>query len=239
MKTVLMGHFERIYVKKGQKLRKGDKIGLMGNTGVSRGAHLHLAVANSKQSNIWWLADSDKVNVDKERTEKFINTKGLFSVRDVYKKAKITTKWLGYKNHKAIDAIAENAMFLPEIHWNQEFEGEVVLVRDDGDKRYGKVVLIQYKEDLTLVEIDFLAREVLAGKHGNGQDRVKSLGSAYPKVQARVNQLLNIGSRKSVEQVAKEVWQGKWGNGAERVRRLKEAGYNPEQVQREVNKGRR
>lgn len=38
--------------------------------------------------------------------------------------------------------------------------------------------------------IDELAREVLQGKHGNGEARKKSLGSRYEAVQKRVNELL-------------------------------------------------
>lgn len=44
------------------------------------------------------------------------------------------------------------------------------------------------------------------------------------------------GRKKSVKTVAKEVIAGKWGNGAERVKKLKDAGYNPVDVQKEVNK---
>lgn len=38
--------------------------------------------------------------------------------------------------------------------------------------------------------IDELAREVIQGKHGNGEARKKSLGDLYPAVQKRVNELL-------------------------------------------------
>lgn len=40
----------------------------------------------------------------------------------------------------------------------------------------------------------------------------------------------------SNQAVAKGIVQGKWGNGEERIQRLKQAGYNPKQVQEEVNK---
>lgn len=35
------GHLSEVYVKDGQKVTKGDKIALSGNTGLSTGAHLH------------------------------------------------------------------------------------------------------------------------------------------------------------------------------------------------------
>lgn len=40
------------------------------------------------------------------------------------------------------------------------------------------------------VDIDKLAREVIAGKYGNGEQRKKTLGSHYSQVQKRVNELL-------------------------------------------------
>lgn len=39
---------------------------------------------------------------------------------------------------------------------------------------------------------DDLAREVMAGKYGNGEDRKNALGSRYDEVQARVNEILGI-----------------------------------------------
>lgn len=39
---------------------------------------------------------------------------------------------------------------------------------------------------------DDLAREVIAGKYGNGEDRKSALGSRYDEVQARVNEILGI-----------------------------------------------
>lgn len=81
--------------------------------------------------------------------------------------------------------------------------------------------------------IDQLAKEVLAGKHGNGDARKKSLGSKYAAVQKKVEQLL---AKKSIATIAKEVIAGKWGNGTQRTQRLKAAGYDASKVQAEVNK---
>ena len=86
-----------------------------------------------------------------------------------------------------------------------------------------------------------IAREVLAGKWGNGNDRKNRLQAAgydYNAVQAEVNRLAGGGSapaRKSVETLAREVIAGKWGKGADRKRRLQAAGYDYNAVQRRVN----
>lgn len=48
------GHLSKINVKKGQKLATGDRIGSVGNTGVSTGPHLHFEVRkNGKAQNPW------------------------------------------------------------------------------------------------------------------------------------------------------------------------------------------
>lgn len=81
--------------------------------------------------------------------------------------------------------------------------------------------------------IDTLAREVIAGNWGNGQDRVNRLTSAgynYNAVQNRVNEILS-GSEskptgKSIDTLAREVIRGDWGNGQDRKNRLERAGYD-------------
>ena len=84
--------------------------------------------------------------------------------------------------------------------------------------------------------VEEVAKEVIAGKWGNGTTRKTKLESAgydYKAVQAKVNELSK--AKKSVEEIAKEVIAGKWGNGAEREKKLTAAGYNPATVQKKVN----
>lgn len=81
-----------------------------------------------------------------------------------------------------------------------------------------------------------LAREVIAGMWGNGQDRknrLRAAGYDYKAVQYKVNELM--GKRKSVDELAIEVIAGKWGNGQERKKRLTAAGYDYSAVQKRVN----
>lgn len=42
-------------------------------------------------------------------------------------------------------------------------------------------------------------------------------------------------NKKSIGEIASEVLQGKWGNGSERIEKLKQAGYNYNEVQAKVN----
>lgn len=97
-----------------------------------------------------------------------------------------------------------------------------------------------------------LADEVMAGKHGNGDARRKSLGSNYAAVQAEINRRLGAKGRssrgkarrvrrKSNAQIAREIVYGvkgknPWGNDPQRSKALRAAGYDPKAVQREVNK---
>lgn len=89
--------------------------------------------------------------------------------------------------------------------------------------------------------VNTIAREVLAGKWGNGTDRKSRLTKAgydYNKVQAAVNKLVKasqITQDKIINAVAHEVIAGRWGNGQERIDRLKAAGYDPDTIQKRVN----
>ena len=90
-----------------------------------------------------------------------------------------------------------------------------------------------------LKSIDEVAREVIAGKWGDGENRKARLTQAgydYNVVQARVNEILNPQpQRKSIDEIANEVIAGKWGNNPERKRRLESAGYDYNAVQKRVN----
>lgn len=95
------------------------------------------------------------------------------------------------------------------------------------------------KESFTVQEksIDELAKEVIAGKYGNGDARKKALGSLYKEVQKRVNEIL-YGKKKelkSIDAVARDVLKGKYGNGEFRKKKLTDEGYNYKEVQARVN----
>lgn len=83
-----------------------------------------------------------------------------------------------------------------------------------------------------------LAKEVLDGIWGNGEERKNALENAgydYNKVQNAVNALLSESAAGDLTEIAEAVIDGKYGNGQERVDCLKTAGYDPVAVQRKVN----
>lgn len=88
-----------------------------------------------------------------------------------------------------------------------------------------------------------VAKEVIQGLWGNGDDRknrLESAGYSFDAVQAEVNRILSGApakpTLKPVAQVAKEVLRGEWGNGTDRKNRLESAGYDYTAVQNEVNR---
>ena len=86
--------------------------------------------------------------------------------------------------------------------------------------------------------VDQLAKEVIGGKWGAGEERKKRLTDAgydYHAVQNRVNEIMGVKPKKTVDQLAKEVIGGKWGAGEERKKRLTDAGYDYHAVQNRVN----
>lgn len=124
-----------------------------------------------------------------------------------------------------------------------------VITSESGQEAYAKAVAEGLVEFLNLKKkaststpsktVDEIAKEVIAGKWGNGQDRKDRLTKAgydYTAIQNRVNALLGkTETKKSIDEIAREVIAGKWGNGSDRKKRLKAAGYDYKAVQKRVN----
>lgn len=87
--------------------------------------------------------------------------------------------------------------------------------------------------------VETVAREVIAGQWGNGNDRMarlKQAGYDAQAVQNRVNALLGVSTPSpnvDLNALADAVIRGEYGNGAERQRRL---GSNYAAVQAIVNR---
>lgn len=103
--------------------------------------------------------------------------------------------------------------------------------------------------NLSITEV---AKEVIQGKWGNGNDRKNNLernGYNYNEVQSEVNRVLGKGSsvgsnissnnnvaKSSITDIAKQVIQGKYGNGDTRKQNIERLGYNYGEIQKEVNR---
>lgn len=102
---------------------------------------------------------------------------------------------------------------------------------------YGWEYHLRYAPKDTLTDNEIIARQVISGRWGNGEDRIKKLTEAgynYKEIQIIVNQLINDNGKTNME-LAREVIKGLWGNGVEREMRLEEAGYNYRDIQKLVN----
>lgn len=152
MKSFLYAHLDRVDVKVGQRLKKGDIIGLMGNTGVSNGAHLHGTAFDKKLTYIPWMSENPGQKASKNLTWEFMKKPGIF-VDAKTKKARgivVTTQWLGYSNHYAYDIISGESGW-PLIAWNQNYDGIVGIVHDFGSLRFGKTVIVYYPAEEGIV----------------------------------------------------------------------------------------
>lgn len=120
--------------------------------------------------------------------------------------------------------------------------GKEIYIRDYYEYSRGWDVHLRYIGAITGVDsnisVDTIAREVIAGKWGNGDTRKKLLTEAgydYDTVQEKVNALLSGKDLKSNGEIAREVIAGKWGNGDTRKHKLTTAGYDYSAIQKLVN----
>lgn len=114
-------------------------------------------------------------------------------------------------------------------------------IASEVNKRLGGKTIVP--SQLSNASLDDVARQVINGRFGNGEERKQKLRSAgYDPVQVqnRVNALLGKtptppSTLKSVDELAQEVLNGKWGNGYQRKSALIGAGYDYDKVQAKVN----
>lgn len=101
--------------------------------------------------------------------------------------------------------------------------------------------------DVSSKSVEELAREVIAGKYGNGDARKSALGSKYAEVQAKVNEILNGSkpapaptptpapsneSNDDLLTLVRKTIRGDFGNGEARKKAL---GSRYAEVQKQVN----
>ena len=153
MYSALYAHLSKVLVKEGDVLKYGDKIGIMGHTGYVEpsgpaGTHLHVGVVDGYQNRLWRLANMARGNPipNKEESDWIVTGDDLFITQaGEPRKNRITTDWLGYKNHSAYD-IVDVGSGLPFILWNRglTFDMPAKVAKVGYDEGYGHYVILWY-----------------------------------------------------------------------------------------------
>lgn len=165
-------------------------------------------------------------------TPRYANLKSATSVEDFCNKIK-ADGWATDSTYSSSLVDYVNKYALRSFDQQKATQGSTV-------KPVSAPAPIQYKP-----ADDDVARKVINGLYGNGNDRKVNLereGYNYDEVRARVNSLLGVQAKPAAPQfkavtddLVRRVIQGKYGNGKTRQALLEREGYNYEEVRRRIN----
>ena len=148
--TVRFAHLASTVLKVGDIIKRGDIIGIMGNTGSEKtGIHLHIDTVDGEQNRRYTLKmmDSGDPKPNKKQLDYFIDDE-LFGVKPVITARYNDTAYAKEfdKPHHAYDVVPFDRHETKEhyaIHWNRSKTGKVIRI-DHNDAGYGTVVYICY-----------------------------------------------------------------------------------------------
>lgn len=138
-------------LKKWDAVFPKTELGIMGNTGQSFGAHVHIDSIVGHRSEHWRVADFEagKVQPANEQTLFCIGQcldKGLFEDSLPFVSAPFFSaayKSIVGKNHWGNDVVPYTAGSAGVVHWNRQKVGEVLF--SGNDPGYGFSIIIGYK----------------------------------------------------------------------------------------------
>ena len=140
-----------------------------------------------------------------------------------------------------MDSTVDTPIILTEDFANKVAQGCCqVIIEKAKLKKKSKITVSSSKNPS---DNESIARQVIKGMWGNGEERKEKLTKAgynYSVVQKMVNELLEKSVKKSSSkktnlQIVDEVIKGLWGNGEIRRERLTKAGYDYSNIQKLVN----
>lgn len=149
--TVRYAHLEKVFVNSGEMISEGIKIGIMGNSGASLGAHLHLDVVKGEANWKYSQKDIEAGNPPPAppRQANFFIDNRLFETEP-----EVTTFFADYRYMNQHDKVHFGYDVVPKdrheskshwtIYWNRSKIGKVVSVKND-PAGYGLHVQIVYE----------------------------------------------------------------------------------------------
>jgi|GEM_PF-2127265 len=190
----------------GQRVKQGDQIGVMGNTGNSTGQHLHFEL---HKNGLWNMSKSNAVDPQKY-LEKDLYPKPKKSINQMAQEILDGKHGNGHTNRQRSLGISKSEYEKVRNAVNRLASGKSIkeMAQEVVDGKHGNghenrrkslgISKSEYEKVRTAVNdiansksISKMAQEVIDGKHGNGHEtRRKSLGISkdlYKKVRAEVN----------------------------------------------------
>lgn len=126
------------------------------------------------------------------------------------------------------------------------YDGKTYVTITDSFRAYHSIIdsvrdyfdlisLSRYSKSLTASSVKECITLIKEGGYATSPSYVNTVYSVYESLGKYISKYFSINPT-SYDVIAQEVIAGKWGNGIERKLRLKQAGYDPTEVQKLVNK---